>query len=805
MTVAHAAAFVNALEDASHQGTGCLYVADDDATRSGRVYFRDGKVYAVHVDGFMPQVGQRLRTGGMLSEEHYDALLAETHGNTYAANIGPMAVERGYITQDVLDAVSREILLSSIGAMFAWSQPKAKFKKNATTDQFNIPPVSVSAIVKAVTKRRDRWDELWNDIAPNTTPESTYPVLSDSFDPHSEPLSSEVAAVIAASTGAATLDTVAGVCGLTRFETGHILAHLVNNGVLSMSDAPTSHDNTNDSVHGTAEVAVSNGEFDDMGGDTAEPVGDSDDSAHTPHVVAPVHEVVAVESTDYGHNEQPTPHFAPDVIETVTHVSEDDAEQDEPSAFGGVEDSFPDGMDLGTIPTSQIEFDADDPAPTSDTPPLTGLSAVHDEQNQAEQGHDTPAPVEVPYVDAPYQEVGFTTTPAPLPADLPHFAEPVPPVSAPEPEAEPVNEIPPAPADAPVFVDASELDKRAADAPVVEGMPGVPLPPLPEFLPAPVDEVAPVPAPVDADEPAVAYVPEYDPEAEHEDVAPDYDPETATDEPVYAEEVYDLSAPVETPEHDATGSDAYAPLADASNGDEAGGYSEADDPRAAQARQRLLDEISAATEVATAAESTLARIEADHESHVAAAEQIQVTLNRYEQFLAEAAEDQSRLSEEASTVEQERLDAEAEHAEVEESAAAVAVEVEKAASKVDDATSGVDKAREALRKAEEVLTDAEGELTQAREAEAVTAEKSQALAAKFDELDRRASVVAADLSEAADRVESYTSEVEDVRQMAQSVESSRDNAAALKEAAEQRLASAQRNLSTKQERLAQLG
>lgn len=931
-----------ALEEAAENGTGCLHVTDETASRSGKVYFRDQKVTAVHVDGFMPRLGLRLQTGGMLTPEQYATLLHQHQDNAYAPALGEAAVRAGYIDQAVLDAVLREILLSSVGAMFGWANPVTRYKNGVTTDLFAVPPVSVKSIVKAVAKRRERWEELWQGISAGQAPENTYPTVVPGVDPTAATLSREVAAVLTAATGALTLDQVAGACGLTRFETGHVLGHLVATGAVVMNAAPTgTSTNPGETAHGTAEVATS---------PATSPAAVTDQPTGQP--VAPA-------------DAPPAAQQPPAPVEQALAVEVDDPNAEEPSAFGGIEDGgLPDGMDTAAADAGTSGPDSGETAP---------LPILH----VTDELHDPSAPPPFPGTVGP--ETVHPTSAEPVPGGgfeagappMPQFAEPVAPVPPPPPfrPEQPVV----VPDGVPVFVDATAFDPSRGDGYAVQAPA---LPPMPDFTAQPVPPVAPpalvstsapdtgllppvpfatpeaphpaeaavaappyaqegssvtatdtdyfAPAPIPmpvfdgpapgpaeyAEEPPAA--PVEDPaawsQATAEDQAAGEEPAeqpVAQDDPAAAEhptlghpEEMDVPAPVfghdqhEDPATSATDDSvngnvdgtveitvwqapavdgteqpptpepaphALVPIpmpvdggqqpttsaevdptevdpteavedhrtphddeqvredhepgeahhgAETDHGDDTANATEpepqpepesvVEDPRVQMARQRLLDEINAATIVATAAEDALARAEADHLSHQAATEQMEETLGRYEQFVANAETDQARLSDEAHSLQQQRNTTEEQHA-------AAQATAEQAHHRVGEAAHRVEQAREAFARAQRELAAAENHLAEQETTAQEASAHAEDVADHLTDLHQRAALVTSDLTEVEERLGSYAQEIDDVRSMVESLIDARDNAAHLKAAAEQRLATARKNLAAKQERLAQLG
>ncbi|WP_170285921.1 DUF4388 domain-containing protein [Nocardioides rubriscoriae] len=217
------------LSGARDRGTGCLQVVDRGEVRSGQVYLVDGALVAVDVDGFRPRVGHRLRSGNLVTAEAFDAVLAACDGDAHSPYLGHALVERGDLAADVLAAVHREITLSAIGAMATWVGAEGVFVPGVTTTSFTMAPVAISSVLKAVVKRRARWELLWGSIAAGSAVEVCYPVPTGG-PPEAAPVGvpAEAQALLHAMNGQRTVDEVAGECGFTRFETGYLLHALVN-------------------------------------------------------------------------------------------------------------------------------------------------------------------------------------------------------------------------------------------------------------------------------------------------------------------------------------------------------------------------------------------------------------------------------------------------------------------------------------------------------------------------------------------------------------------------------------------------
>lgn len=227
------------LRVAATRGTWCVHVVDRGEVRSGQVYLVDGALVAVNVDGFRPRVGHRLRSGGLVTDTAFAAALAACGGDVHAPGLGQELVDRGHLAAPVLAAVHREITLSAVGAMTTWVGTQGVLVADDTTDSLTMEPVAIDAVLKAVVRRRQRWELLWGEIASGLAVEECFPTavaLPTGAAPLTVPAEAE--ALLAAMNGRRSVDEVAGECGLTRFETGYLLHALVRAGRAEITARP---------------------------------------------------------------------------------------------------------------------------------------------------------------------------------------------------------------------------------------------------------------------------------------------------------------------------------------------------------------------------------------------------------------------------------------------------------------------------------------------------------------------------------------------------------------------------------------
>jgi hypothetical protein len=349
-------------------------------------------------------------------------------------------------------------------------------------------------------------------------------------------------------------------------------------------------------------------------------------------------------------------------------------------------------------------------------------------------------------------------------------------------------------------------------APAVDSVPGLPLPPLPNFdgqtLP-PEPQAAPVA--LDVPGPAAEETVHYDDQPQP--VAPvvlpvaqpvvsvDFDVEqafvapageTSVEQPTESTEPTgpQVEAPVETQADEPTQEPTQEPTDQAQEQVEVTTPPVEVDPRVSAQRALLADELDAAAEAVRFAESTIARLATEEQAHQDAADQAVVHQQRYEAFLQAAEAEAERL-----LAEQQATAAEAE------ALAATAADLTASRATLDETLALVEEqAAAAQRELEEAQRNHEAAmaaLAQSREAASEVAALLDTMNAAAEANQSAAARVVEDLSVIEGRTRTYTAEIDEARQSAADLSEAAQASARLRERAEQRLAVAQASLSAK--------
>ena len=219
------------LRDLSRQSaTGCLVVRDpagDDA----EVFLKDGKVYAVAVPGRRAMLGARLMSSGALSPDALADALEIQRNELQGWRLGELLVHLGYVDREVVEALVVEQLQDSLGELLARPYASSKFRRGRKTRQDVAPPSTVPALLDELTSRRERWQRVLEETGgPTGVPELSSAAPSD----NAVVLGPPEWAVLCKVDGIRTLERLAADCGMTLFEVGSVVVHLIDAGVVEV-------------------------------------------------------------------------------------------------------------------------------------------------------------------------------------------------------------------------------------------------------------------------------------------------------------------------------------------------------------------------------------------------------------------------------------------------------------------------------------------------------------------------------------------------------------------------------------------
>lgn len=218
--------------------TGAVIVNSKDTSLTGRVYFYEGNIYAVQVDGFYPRIVARMAASGNIDLNREEHLRQHFGGNILDPEIGAYAVQQGWLAVDELSALHQEYLLASLGALVSLPRIQSKRHKSETTNFFCTVPLPWEKVEDTLKMRATRFASTWTPMSKSNNPSAVFPQIVNPAT-LANLTAFEVRTLGAAIDGQTSVDEIAWRCGFTRAEAVHLLAMMAAEGAVTLSEGPS--------------------------------------------------------------------------------------------------------------------------------------------------------------------------------------------------------------------------------------------------------------------------------------------------------------------------------------------------------------------------------------------------------------------------------------------------------------------------------------------------------------------------------------------------------------------------------------
>lgn len=211
--------------------TGCIVVKDLMTNKEGKIFLRSGRVYSTALSGFVPPISTRMLSAGLINKEIFNYL------NTIPTEqIKEEILKHGYCTEDQLEDINRQMLMSTITHLYGWDNAEWKWVENLDTNIYTISPLEIRLLVTAADERLGQWNALSRNFL-STTKGNSVPLPGEAWiSKTGEVTTPEIASILKFVDGKTTISQIAKDCGFTRFEIAARLAKAIADGILIIPD-----------------------------------------------------------------------------------------------------------------------------------------------------------------------------------------------------------------------------------------------------------------------------------------------------------------------------------------------------------------------------------------------------------------------------------------------------------------------------------------------------------------------------------------------------------------------------------------
>lgn len=210
--------------------TGALRFTQVGSGREAAVFLRSGRAYGASLSDFVPAIGRRLLSAGLVGAD--DAVRVEAaSGEQLEAVVAGCGVG-----SDALIDIHRQSILSTVTHLYGWSEVVWVWDDGAVCSDFTIPAMDLALLAASADERLGQWDALMRNF-PATTKPHAVPVPGPLWvSGEGEPDTADVVSILSCVDGVATVSEIASACGFTRFEIAARLAKTIADGLLVVPD-----------------------------------------------------------------------------------------------------------------------------------------------------------------------------------------------------------------------------------------------------------------------------------------------------------------------------------------------------------------------------------------------------------------------------------------------------------------------------------------------------------------------------------------------------------------------------------------
>lgn len=202
--------------------TGRLTLIDETNTRTGHIYMRNGRVYAIHYTDFIPPLARRLHTNQYITAEQYTTLVQS--GTPDDETTIRTLLE---VSNETIENINRQMLLSSLAHLYSWNEAAWLWEQDAHTALNTISPLEPTLLVAAADERDGQWNALQRNYV-EATESDAIPIRGKEWaEIPPDYLSPEGQAIQSLVDNQKTNRIIAGTLGLTRFELAGRLAQAI--------------------------------------------------------------------------------------------------------------------------------------------------------------------------------------------------------------------------------------------------------------------------------------------------------------------------------------------------------------------------------------------------------------------------------------------------------------------------------------------------------------------------------------------------------------------------------------------------
>lgn len=296
----------------NNDGAVIIELKDHNKTvDTGTIYYRDGLVYAVHVESQPIPIGRRIATGKEVDQQELDSIIRQCKGDDTNPDIIRKILVNHLLSERTLDSYVKDHFLENISAILSWETCSGTWHPHMATKDFTMPNLSFSQLKSVVADRNRKRDLFVKELSPYFREDEIEDIAPRRVRENANEFSPEVQSIMLLSNGENTFRDIARQTGIGYAVVTQTIRALWEKGEVSMSSL--SNPNAPEVTYDNARV---------LSESTQKPEIEEIDIAPIP--------VIEVEDTE--EQREKDQHAAEEAMDTDYTIDHETAEEREPVA-----------------------------------------------------------------------------------------------------------------------------------------------------------------------------------------------------------------------------------------------------------------------------------------------------------------------------------------------------------------------------------------------------------------------------------------------------------------------------------------
>lgn len=222
------------IQENAKEGIGSVKFTKRDKQHVGKIYFRNGSIYAVEVSTYAPSIVNRIATNEYISESARAQVLQKFENDTTNLEVVKYVLTYQLFPEKPLVSYIKDYFLDALDVLYQWTEVNAEWRNNDEPSVPTVPNANPNELISKINKRQEY---LQNEVGFNWGVQEDK--LGNVHFVRNESVESEVSdyiqnIILSLGDGTWSIEGIANYLGLSHFNTKVSVFQLWQYGLLDI-------------------------------------------------------------------------------------------------------------------------------------------------------------------------------------------------------------------------------------------------------------------------------------------------------------------------------------------------------------------------------------------------------------------------------------------------------------------------------------------------------------------------------------------------------------------------------------------